>query len=189
MPAVFDVRPISSDNLNDFLTFFEGIEFKEHPHWSACYCYSFHFTGNSEQWNKEDNRSAVIKLIKENKMSGYLAYHKKNPVGWCNVNNRLNFQRLLKYYDLLEPDHKKVCSLVCFLIHPDFRRRGITQQILNRIESDYRLREFEIIEAYPTKRSLSYENQYMGSLDFYKKNGFDIVKEFRDYCLVRKFLH
>ena len=186
MQPEFDIRPISSENLNDFLTFFEGVEFKDNPHWSACYCYSFHFTGKSEQWNKEDNRSAVCKLIRESKMTGYMAYHNNDPVGWCNVNNRLNFQRLLKYFDLLEPDHKKVCSMVCFLIHPDFRRNGITQQILNRTESDYRSREYEIIEAYPTKRSLSCENQYMGTMEFYGKNGFDIVKEFEDYYLVRK---
>jgi len=186
MSPDFNIKPLSAHNVEDFLSFFESVEFREHPHWSLCYCYSFHFTGPAEQWNKENNRSSVRELIQAGKMTGYLAYHHEIPVGWCNVNNRLNFQRLLKYYKLIEPDHQHVCSIVCFLIHPDYRRRGISQQILNRIESDCHSRGDKILEAYPTKRSLSCENQYMGTMEFYGKNGFDIVKEFEDYYLVRK---
>ncbi len=183
-----DIKSLSTENLEDFLAFFESVEFKEHPHWSACYCYSFHFTGASEQWNKEKNRSSVCEMVKEGKMTGYLAYHDNIPVGWCNVNNRLNFQRLLKYYDLFEPDHQNVCSIVCFLIHPLYRRKGIAQKILKRIEIDSQSRGDEFLEAYPTKRSLSGESQYMGSLGFYQKNGFELVKEYKDYHLVRKEL-
>jgi hypothetical protein len=61
-----------------------------------------HFTGTNDQWNKDENRSLVIKYINENKMAGYLAFHDNKPVGWCNANNRLNYKRLLKYYDLID---------------------------------------------------------------------------------------
>ena len=189
MSADFQIRPLSTKNLEDFLSFFESVEFKDHPHWSECYCYSFHFTGSSDQWKKENNRVSVCDLTRAGRMTGYLAYHNDIPVGWCNVNNRLNFQRLLKYYELIEPDHKHVCSIVCFLIHPDYRRRGITQLLLNRIETDGQSRGDEILEAYPTKRSLSDENQYMGHLEFYRKNGFEVVMEFEEYYLVRKSIH
>jgi len=54
------IKPLSVDLLNDFLFFFDNIVFTENPDWSKCYCYSFHFIGTDDQWNKEDNRSSVI---------------------------------------------------------------------------------------------------------------------------------
>src|SRR5512133_1897099 len=124
------IKPLSVDLLNDFLFLFDNMVFTENPDWSRCYCYSFHFTGTNDQWNKEGNRSSVIELIKEDKMAGYLAFHENEPVGWCNANNRLNYQRLLKYYDLIDNPDDKVCSIVCFVIRPDFRRNGIAQKLL-----------------------------------------------------------
>ncbi len=82
------IKHLSAGLLDDFLFFFDNIVFTENPDWSRCYCYSFHFVGTDDQWNRDDNRSAVIKLIKENKMTGYLAYFDNEPVGWCNANNR-----------------------------------------------------------------------------------------------------
>jgi len=93
------IKPLSADLISDYVYSFDNIAFSENPGWSACYCYSFHFTGTNEEWKREDNRSSVIRLIKEKKMMGYLAYSGNNPVGWCNANNRLNYQSLLKYYD------------------------------------------------------------------------------------------
>lgn len=182
------ITPLTPDNLDDFFSFFDSVEFREHPDWSVCYCYSFHFTGRAKEWNRENNRSAVIRLVGENRMKGYLAYHAGRPVGWCNANNRLNFQRLVRLFDLLDPGHQRICSIVCFLIHPDFRRRGIARQLLRKIISDYSALEYDYIEAYPGKNTQSCEGHYKGPLELYMENGFKPVREFRDYTLVRKSL-
>jgi ribosomal protein S18 acetylase RimI-like enzyme len=182
------IKPLSVNVLNDFLFFFDNIVFTENPDWSRCYCYSFHFTGTNDQWNKEENRSAVIKLINENKMNGYLAYYDNQPVGWCNADNRLNYQRLLKYYDLIDNPNDKICSIVCFLISPEFRRKGIAQKILTQINTDYSLLDYDYLEAYPGKGKLSCEKHYMGPLALYGKFNFQIVKEYADYYVVRKYL-
>ena len=145
------IKPLSPELTEDFLNFFDHISFTENPHWSMCYCYSFHFTGTKEQWNKEDNRSSVITMIHERKMTGYLAYSDGKPVGWCNANDRANYQRLIKYYDLMDNPEDRVCSIVCFLISPDNRRKGIAQKILERISLDYTKNEYDYLEAYPGK--------------------------------------
>ena len=131
------IKALSADLLKDFLFFFDNMVFIENPDWSGCYCFSFHFIGTNDQWNRDENRSSVIKFIKENKMNGYLAFHDNKPVGWCNANNRLNYQRLLKYYDLIDNQDDKVCSIVCFVISPDLRRKGIAQKILEQVIIDY----------------------------------------------------
>ena len=160
--------------------------FSENPDWSACYCFSFHFTGTTEQWNREENRSSVIRYITENKMAGYLAYSDNKPVGWCNANNRLNYQSLLKYYDLVYQPDEKVCSIVCFLISPDYRRKGVAQLILERIYNDYSLSDYDYLEAYPGKGTLSCERHYKGPLSLYEKLDFQIHKEYDDYYVIRK---
>jgi ribosomal protein S18 acetylase RimI-like enzyme len=188
VPSEISIKPLSGDLLDDYLFFFDNMVFTENSDWSWCYCYSFHFIGTNDQWNKDENRSSVIKFIKENKMTGYLAYHDNKPVGWCNANNRLNYQRLLEYYDLIDNSADKVCSIVCFVISPDFRRKGIAQKILEQIIIDYSTLDYDYLEAYPGKGKLSCEKHYKGPLDLYERHNFKIIKEYPDYFVVRKYL-
>jgi ribosomal protein S18 acetylase RimI-like enzyme len=183
-----EIKPLTSDLLDDYLFFFDNMIFKENPDWSICYCFSYHFIGTREQWNKEENRASVINLVTDNKMKGYLALSDNKPVGWCNANDRLNYQRLLKYYDLIDNPGDKVCSIVCFLIHPDYRRQGIAQKILDKICMDYSNKDYDYIEAYPGKGKLSCEGHYRGPLQLYEKYDFKMKKEYDDYFVVRKQL-
>ena len=126
---------------------------------------------------------AVPKLI-DNKRSNSL-----NAIQQMNQSNdRMNYQRLLKYYDLIDNPDDKVCSIVCFLINPEYRRKGITQKILQQVTTDYQLLDYDYLEAYPGKGELSCERHYKGPLSLYKKNDFKIEKEFDDYYVVRKNL-
>jgi ribosomal protein S18 acetylase RimI-like enzyme len=183
------IKSLTPALIEDYLYFFDNMVFSENPHWDACYCFSFHFIGSNEDWVKEKNRASVIEFIKEDKMKGYLAYDADKPVGWCNVNNRLNYQRLLKYYDLIDNETDKVCSIVCFLTHPDYRRQGISQKILEQICKDYSAQKYDYIEAYPGKGNLSCEKLYKGAMDLYHKFDFKIHKEYDDYLVVRKILN
>ena len=182
------IKPLSPGLLNDYLFFFDNIVFSENPEWSRCYCYSFHFTGTSEQWNKESNRAAVIRMINDNKLKGYLAYWGNRPIGWCNANDKRNFQALGKYYDVIDKGMDNVCSIVCFLISPDRRRQGIAQQFLVQVCEDYSSLGYDYLEAYPGKGELSCEKHYKGPLSLYKKLGFKIHRELEDYLVVRKYL-
>ena len=182
------IKPLTHESVNDYLQFFDTVSFSENPDWSICYCFSFHFVGTKEQWNREDNRSGVIRFVNENRMTGYLAYLNDKPVGWCNANDRLNYQRLIKYYDLIDNDRDKVCSIVCFLIHPDYRRKGIAQKLLEKVCIDYATKNYNYVEAYPGKGEQSCEGHYKGPLKLYRKLGFTIEKEYDDYYVVRKNL-
>ena len=182
------IKPLTAELMEDYLFFFDHITFGEHPDWSNCYCFESHFVGTKEQWNKRENRSSVIKYISENKMRGYLAYDGNKPVGWCNANSRSNYERILKYDELIGSPQDKVCSIVCFLIAPDYRRKGIAQKLLEQICVDYELQNYDYIEAYPRKGQLSCENHYKGPLELYEKSDFKIEKEYDDHFIVRKQL-
>jgi ribosomal protein S18 acetylase RimI-like enzyme len=87
---------------------------------------------------------------------------------------------------LIDNPDDKVCSIVCFLIHPDYRRQGIAQKILERIIKDYSNKDFDYIEAYPRKGELSSEGNFKGPLELYKRYDFKINKEYDDYYVMRK---
>jgi ribosomal protein S18 acetylase RimI-like enzyme len=181
-----EIRPLTKAIKEDYLFFFDHIIFSENPDRSKCYCYDYHFTGNVETCTRETSRASVINLINENKLRGYLVYDHDKPIGWCNANNRLNYQRLLKDYDYIDNPDDTVCSIVCFLIHPDYRRQGIAQQILDKIIRDYSTRDYDYFEAYPKKEGISCEGNFKGPLELYKRAGFKINKEYDNYYVMRK---
>jgi ribosomal protein S18 acetylase RimI-like enzyme len=183
-----EIRPLTRDLKDDYIYFFDNMIFKENPDWSSCYCYDYHFTGDVETCTRESNRSAVMGLINEGKMEGYLVYDDDKAVGWCNANNRLNYQRLLKDFDLIDDPEEKACSIVCFLIHPDYRRQGIAQKILEKIIEDYSENDYDYIEAYPRKEDSTSESSFKGPLELYDRNGFKIHKEHDSYYVMRKQL-
>lgn len=182
------IKPLSPELLNDYLFFFDNMVFNENPDWEKCYCYSFHFTGANEEWNKKQNREAVTRLIKEDKMKGYLAFSNNTPIGWCNVNDQNNFQRLRMTYNIEDAHDKKIISIVCFIVSPEFRRKGIAKLLLETIIHDYAKTDYDYLEAYPDKDSHSCEKNYKGYLSLYQRNNFEIIKEYNNYYVVRKYL-
>lgn len=182
------IKPLSGDVLDDYLFFFDHIEFSENPDWSKCYCYSFHFTGPPETWQKERNRAAVSKLINNGKMKGYLAYFGDTPVGWCNVNARKNYPRLPHTYKIVDPGTEKILSVVCFVIRPEYRNQGISNLLLEQVIEDHSFRFFDYLEAYPANRESSCERNYKGPFRLYQKKGFFVLQEYDEYSIVRKSL-
>lgn len=182
-----EIRPLTKDLKEDYLHLFDNMIHKENPDWSICYCNDYHFLGDVETCTRELSRSMIINRIDENELSGYLVFKNNKPIGWCNVNNRLNYQRLLRDYNLIDNPDDKVCSVVCFLIHPDYRRKGISQKIIERVILDYSNTTYDYIEAYPKKGDSSTSN-FNGPLELYKRNNFKMHKEYDNYYVMRKTL-
>ena len=181
------IKPLTRDLQEDYLFLFDNMIHIENPDWSKCYCNDYHFLGDVETCTREMSRSLIIDRINENELQGFLVFQNNNPIGWCNVNNRLNFQRLLRDYDLIDNPDDKVCSVVCFLIHPNFRRQGISQKILEKIIVDYSNTDYDYIESYPKKGEGS-ENNFKGPIELYKRNDFKIHKAYDGYYVMRRKL-
>lgn len=185
------IKPISEELIDDFLHFFDNIAFTDNKDWSGCYCYFYHFDGSDDEWERqigEDNRQSAVKLIQEGKMRGYLAYLDGEPIGWCNVNDKINYSRLVSDKELWDEKEEKICSIVCFIIAPEYRRKGVASQILYTICNDYSKRGYKYVEAYPRKGELTSAEHYHGPLSMYLKNGFLLYKSFNRYDIVRKKL-
>ena len=182
------IHKLSPDFLDDYLSFFDNMVFTENPHWGACYCYSFHFTGNEHEWNRKNNRAAVSDMICENKLRGFMAFDNNKAVGWCNANIRANYQALNKSYALDNSSGRDIGSVVCFVVRPEYRGKGIAGELLKTAIKDFQDQQIRILEAYPEKNSSSCEKNYKGPLAMYIRSGFEVISEHGHYYIVRKYL-
>lgn len=183
------INPITEERIGDFLHLFDNVAFTDNKEWSGCYCQFYHF--DDEQWERqtaEKNRLSAIKLIQVGRMKGYLAYLDGKPIGWCNVNDKFKFLRLVSNEELWDSTVGKICSIVCFVIAPEYRRKGVASQILEAICNDYSNRGYEYVEAYPRKGELTNSQHYHGPMSMYVKAGFLLYSSLSNYDIVRKKL-
>lgn len=170
--------------MDDYLDLFDDMPYKEYQDWSKCYCNGYHFLGDVESCTRENSREMIIERINENELQGYLVLAGEKPIGGCNLNNRANYQRLLRDCNLIDIPDDKVCSVVSFLIHPDYRRQGISQMILERVIWDYGSLDYDFIESYP-KRGDAIESRFNGPLELYRRNSFEVCRECDTYYVMR----
>lgn len=126
------IKPLSKELLNDFFDFFNNEAFCDNPEWAGCYCLYYHF-GNDQEWQSRtiaDNKKTAGEMIIQGKLKGYLAYMDGKVVGWCNVNDTGSFERLDCYSEIRQDMHGKCCSIVCFIISPQHRGKGIASRLL-----------------------------------------------------------
>ena len=90
----FEVKPLSFATIDDFMHFLDNIGFTDNPEWSGCYCYYYKCQENDKEWiirSGEQNRNDTIRLIKSNKMHGFIAFLDNKPIGWCYADSRIIF--------------------------------------------------------------------------------------------------
>ena len=180
------IKSLSPALLDDYLNFFDNDAFADNPHWASCYCHCYHFSHNDCDWDKttaEENRTAVIELIKSDKIRGYLAYDNDKPVGWLNANARNNYS-IISYKTIDKSEN--IGSLICFLIAKDYRRQGIAKKLLNAALDGFKQQGFEFAEGYPVKGVEGDDKNYHGPLSLYLSIGFEQYDENDIVIVMRK---
>jgi len=97
------------------------------------------------------NKRAIKKIIGSGKIPGILAYAEGEPVGWCSVAPREDFSRLDNSRILKPVDEKSVWSVVCFFIHKDYRKKGLSVALLNAAKKFVKSSGGKILEGYPVE--------------------------------------
>jgi len=187
------IKKLSPNLLKDFLFFFDNIAFADHKDWSGCYCVEPHLCQAAEselpKGIESNCRQIAIEFINSGKLKGYLAYCDNEVVGWVNANDKNNYEKLQAQKELLtDEDNKKIKSIMCFIVAPKHRRKGIASQLLMQICDDSKSENYDFIEVYPY-RGVSEEFHYFcGPIEMYKKNEFQIYKDLNDKFIMRKCL-
>lgn len=189
----YSIRPLASELLDDYLSFFDHDAFCDNPDWQSCYCAYYHCysPAREREWEErtaEENRATVCELIRAGRMRGYLAYDGGRVVAWCHAAPRADLPLLQDSLDLPCDYAGGIGSIVCFVVAKGHRRQGIARQLLDAACQGFRAMGLACAEAYPrTGRETNAEN-YHGPLAMYLASGFQPIQTREDAVIVRKAL-
>ena len=176
------VKELTPSLRDDFLLFFDNIAFADNPDWADCYCYPYHFSDRG----KAENRRTASDQIDESRIQGFLAYRDGKPVGWCNAANRDIYPALHRLMRSSQDDLERVGSIVCFVVAPSYRSKGVASRLLNAACGKFSKEGLQYAEAYPVKKPTTDADNFPGSLSMYTRYGFTSHRDLGWYVVVRK---
>jgi GNAT superfamily N-acetyltransferase len=159
----------------------------------GCWCMYWRESSREfEEKKGKGNKTALRRLVKGRAQTGIIAYDEKNPVGWIAFAPREEFTRLETSRILKRIDNKPVWSVVCFFIHKNYRRKGLTIELLKEAEKHARKNGGRILEGYPIEPKT--ENYapvfaYTGLASAYRQAGFtEVARRSETRPVMRKVL-
>lgn len=166
--------PLSKELAQIFVDYLGSLDFEHAPHWASCFC-RFYYTGcSTEEWmnrTAEINRTEALKEIEAGTMKGWLAFDGEKCIGWCNANDVRQLPRLWEDAKEYCGDKRAGCT-PCFVIHPEYRGRGVARQLLKAVVESFRQQGFEGMLALPFEDSEVPERRYRGTLGMYQELGY-----------------
>lgn len=176
---IYEIKQLKPELDITFTDYLGNLDFGHAPHWATCYCRYYHSNCSMEAWQQrtgEQNRQEALEQIKSSKMKGYLAFDGDKCIGWCNANNVNEYLRFENDLDTIIKDKKTGC-VICFVIHPEYRGRGVARQLLKQAIADFKSQGYEAVIALPIENKNEPEKLYRGTLNMYKENGFIEVEK------------
>jgi GNAT superfamily N-acetyltransferase len=117
-------------------------------------CWCMYYRMNKQDFTEgklnDGNKNAIHELVMQNKPVGILGIYQGQAIAWCAFAPRQDFQKLARSRVHRPIDNEQVWSIPCFFIARNFRRLGISVQLLKGVIEYARTKGIKIIEAYPT---------------------------------------
>jgi GNAT superfamily N-acetyltransferase len=161
---------------------------------SRCWCRYFALTGPEYSKLEPAARKAQLqeKFDGASPSPGVLAFRGGQPVGWCAVEPRICYPRVLRSRVLrlaesaaAETGAKDpyaavgVWSVTCFVVAPGHRRSGVAATLLRAAVEHARANGADMVEGYPVDRALrpkaGASDLYHGTLNLFLRAGFQAV--------------
>jgi GNAT superfamily N-acetyltransferase len=119
---------------------------------AGCWCMFWFMRKKDYDEKRKDGRTKkeMKKMVSENIQPGILAYHGNKAVGWIAIQPREKYSRLANSKILQPLDDKPVWSIVCFFVHKDYRKKGISVGLIKKACDFAASKGGMIVEAYPT---------------------------------------
>jgi len=130
----------------------------------------------------EERRGLLRDDLGESPASGLVAYVDGEPAGWVKVSARPAQPRLARtrnFQHSPEPfDDASVWAVTCFVVRREYRRQGLSEQLLDAAIDHARSHGARVVEGYPvdTSAKKSSSNElYHGALSTFVDAGFTEV--------------
>ena len=168
-------EPLSRSNWGKFVQLFG-----ERGACGNCWCMWPRLRKQDFQEGKvnDGNKSAIKELVWAGKPTGILGFYEDQPIAWCAFAPREDFLKLEKSRVHKRIDDQPVWSIPCLFIDKNFRKQGVSVELLRGVIRHAQTKEIGIIEAYPaipTKEKLPDSFAWIGLYRSFEQAGFQIV--------------
>jgi len=169
---------------------------------SRCWCRFFALAGTDFAGTSPADRKALLKDRFDGGMPapGVLAYRDGAPVGWCAVEPRQCYPRILRSQVLKaagpdiagpaiasqaspeeSPGAPNVWSVSCFVVSPGHRRSGVAAALLGAAVEHATAHGATVVEGYPVdaakRPKAGAPDLYHGTLRLFLAAGFEVVSD------------
>jgi len=142
------LAPLRPALLDDWLAFFEGEAFADNPSWVPATAAVSSSRGRLRAWDHAcesgANRSVMIEKIRAGEVDGLLAYRGTRVVGWIHYGPTARFHSPVA---ALSPSDDDVASIVCFVVAPSERRKGVARELLRGAVAALQRAGFRAVDA------------------------------------------
>ncbi|NWG28409.1 MAG: GNAT family N-acetyltransferase [Ignavibacteriaceae bacterium] len=143
----FNFHPVTKENWKDFEKLFG-----EKGACAGCWCMYWRLRRKEyDNLRGTGTKRKMKNLVNKGIIPGILAYDIDKPVGWCSVAQREDFPVLENSRVLKRIDDKPVWSIVCFFIDKEYRKKGLSIELLNAAKAFVKINGGKIIEGYPVE--------------------------------------
>ena len=173
------VRPLTRERWRDLEALFNA---KGCSVARGCWCMYYRRSGSPGSLRpgttrSQANRADLKALLGSGEPPGLIGYRGKVPVGWVSLGPRDDYAKLRRSPVMKAVDERPVWSIVCFVVPPQFRGRGVARALLDGAIAYARKRGVALLEAYPVDKPgrSNDDSMWFGAKSMYDAAGFEEV--------------
>ena len=172
---LLSIEPLSKKNWDKFVQLFG-----EKGACGNCWCMYFRLNKSAfdEGKKKNGNKTAMHDIVWKDKPTGLLGMYQEKAIAWCAFAPREDYIKLEKSRVHKRIDDEPVWSIPCFFIHKNFRKQGVSVELLKQVARYAKENGIKIIEAYPlipTQEKLPDAFVWVGLYKSFERAGFKVV--------------
>jgi len=169
------IEPLTADCWDDLVELFErpGASVAR-----GCYCMYYRRSGKHDvpagMTYSEANKRALKSLVDRGVVPGLIGYENGRPIGWVSLGPREDYAKLRRSPVMKPVDERPVWSIVCFVVDPQTRRRGVAEAMLSGAVRWARKQGVTLLEAYPCDKRKKSADDFMwfGAKSMFDRAGF-----------------
>lgn len=142
---------------------------------SRCWCMYGRIGRSYRKRPGEENKAAFRQSVQHSPPPGLLAFDGDVAVGWCQVTPRDALPWLDRLFRLKRVDDRPVWSLSCLYVRKQYRRRGVTSQLIAQALEVARRANAPALEAYPFDADVSPSASGSGYASTFARAGFRVI--------------
>lgn len=144
---------------------------------NGCWCMYWRIGPDYHKRPREQNRTALRRVVTQGPPPGLLAFDGELAVGWCQLTPRQDLNWLNRKQALRPTDNLAVWSISCFYVRRGYRRQGIMSALIAEALKTVKRANALALEAYPVDITWpgSTSNVFTGTASVFRRFGFKTV--------------